>query len=183
MQHQSIKPRRFNILTKVLMRLMQILQKLSCYVKNIKNHFFEISITQIFKKQMHQLNSTHVACRFLAGLAYFYYLIKSSSASQEVKPSFSRKNLYNRSNYFRLLGFSLELDPIAEVCLNLGSGLTFVNNAQILRQLSKYKTKKMSILLKIREIKTSKHKSVQFAKVFLFLPSTNVENKQIYHFF
>lgn len=45
------------------------------------------------------------------------------------------------------------------------------------------KIKKISTFLKIKGIKTSKHKFIQFIKVFLFLLKTNIKDQQVYTFF
>lgn len=75
---------------------------------------------------------------------------------------------------------SLETDPSATICLNTGCGVTFVNKNWLLRQLPYLKIKEISTPLKIREIRTSKHKSAQFAEVSFFFPGKSDKGQKVY---
>lgn len=73
--------------------------------------------------------------------------------------------------------FPLESDPSATACLDTGCGITLVNKTWLLHKFSHQKIREMSTPLKVREIKTSKYESAQFAEVFLFLPGENLKSQ------
>lgn len=58
--------------------------------------------------------------------------------------------------------------------------MTLVDKNWLLCQLSDQKIKEMSTFLKVRGIRTSKHKSAQFAGISLFLPSESNEGQKVY---
>lgn len=77
----------------------------------------------------------------------------------------------------------LDSDANATTCLNTGCAITLVDKACLLRQLANQRIKGMSILLKVRERRMSKHESAQFAKLSFFFLEENDKWQKVYTFF
>lgn len=74
----------------------------------------------------------------------------------------------------------LDSDANATACLDTGCGVTLVDKAWLLQQLSNQKIKGMSTPLKIKGIGGSKHKSAQFAKLSFFFLGENDKRQKVY---
>lgn len=76
--------------------------------------------------------------------------------------------------------FSLDLDPVATACLDTGCGVTLIDKAWLLSHLPHQKISIISTSLNVRGIRTSKHKSAQFAALFLYFPGKNETGQRVY---
>lgn len=74
----------------------------------------------------------------------------------------------------------LDSNTNATAYFDTSCGVTFADKAWLLQQLSNQKIKEISILLKVREIGASKHKSIQFVELFFFFPGENNKGQKVY---
>lgn len=75
---------------------------------------------------------------------------------------------------------SPDLDPAATACLDTGCGVTLIDKEWLLSHLLHQKISTISTLLNVREIGTSKHKSVQFAALSLYFPGKDETGQRVY---
>lgn len=65
-------------------------------------------------------------------------------------------------------------------CLNTGYGITLVNCTWFLQKFPTEKILKVAILLKVREIKSSKYESNEYVSMSLYFPRIELRNRSIY---
>ncbi len=74
----------------------------------------------------------------------------------------------------------LDSDPNSITCLNTGYGVTLVDKAWLSKRLSIQKINTMSTLLRVREIRSFKHKSGEYAALFLYFLGKDNAGQQVY---
>lgn len=81
--------------------------------------------------------------------------------------------------YFVWSKISLYIDETFLCYLNKSYSITFVNYAWLLKKILTEKILKIATSLKVRGIKSSKHKSDEFVLMSLYFPDTDLRNRLI----
>ena len=124
-----------------------------------------------------QENNTAVPPVFM-----FFPVIKSTASIETIRFKYAFKdwNYATATVYFTLGKIPLHTDVTSFYCLNKGRGIIFVNRAWLLEKVPTEKILKMAILLKVRDIESSKHKSDKFVFMLFYFPGINLINRSAY---